>query len=173
MKSTFSLALTLAVALAAPCAHAAVDCLTVAASSAQQHAGAFAGRFQATQVLDVDLSVLFSARAAGRLAGDHVVEVRVYTPKGNLYQSIELPFTADSGRRNQERRLPGHPEPLALRGLAAATLNRSLFFAVKATLPVAGTPILNNSLYGQWTAEAFVDGASAACGPKGTFTISE
>jgi hypothetical protein len=41
------------------------------------------------------------------------------------------------------------------------------------TLPVAGTSIVSNSLYGEWTAEAVVEDEGAACAQPMTFTITE
>ena len=39
------------------------------------------------------------------------------------------------------------------------------------TLPVAGTAIMSNSLYGRWTVEPFLDGAS--CGITRSFVLHQ
>jgi hypothetical protein len=114
--------------------------------------------------------VLFAQAVARRQTGDHVVEVKVYSPKGNLYQSISIPFTASAVAAGAERRLEGYPEPVAVQKLGPITVNGVNSMAVKVTLPVAGTPVVNNSLYGTWKVNAFVDGAATFC--KGSFAIT-
>jgi hypothetical protein len=40
-----------------------------------------------------------------------------------------------------------------------------------ARLPVAGTTIVNNSLYGTWKAEAYFEGERTACAKARSFVI--
>ena len=42
---------------------------------------------------------------------------------------------------------------------------------VTTRLPVAGTTIVNNSLYGTWKAEAFFEGERTACAKPRSFVI--
>jgi hypothetical protein len=75
------------------------------------------------------------------------VEVKLFTPRGTLYQV--LPATADassSSEAGKKRRRPRH------RG-------RSL----TALVPLAGTQITTYALFGEWRAEAYVDGADSPC----------
>jgi hypothetical protein len=173
MKRTMFLVLAVLTGSASFVAAAEPQCVGVTAGSAAQRGRPATPVFSATQVVDVDLDVLFSPAAALRLTGHHVVEVRIYSPKGNLYQSISVPFSFDRTNRPRERRLDDYPEPVALRTPVARTYNRSRHYGVAVTLPVAGTPILNNSLYGLWTATAFIDGARSACGAPMKFRITQ
>jgi hypothetical protein len=173
MKRTMFLVLAAVTSSASFSAAAAEpQCIGVTAGSAAQRGRPVTPVFSATQVVDVDLEVLFSPAAALRLTGHHVVEVKIYSPKGNLYQSISIPFSFDRNRP-LERRLDDYPEPVALRTPVARTYNRSRHYGVAVTLPVAGTPILNNSLYGLWTATAFIDGARSTCGAPMKFRITQ
>jgi hypothetical protein len=43
---------------------------------------------------------------------------------------------------------------------------------VTARLPVAGTTIVNNSLYGTWKAEAYLVGEQTACARARSFVIN-
>lgn len=148
-------------------------CLALATSSPQQAGGAFASTFSATQVIDVDLTVLFTQGVANQLSGDHVLEVRMFTPRGNLYQSIAVPFSNDRSKTGQKNSIPGYPQPVAVKVLKETTFQNGRHYGVNVTLPVAGTPILNNSLYGTWTAQAFVDGERLPCSQPTSFTITQ
>ena len=88
-----------------------------------------------------------------KLTGHHSLEFKIYTPKGNLYQSMTLQFDADApipeGARRRSRR----------------------FQDVNAVLPVAGTSIVTSSMYGTWTVEAFLDGDERRCSRPRRFLI--
>ena len=106
-------------------------------------------KFSAAEIMDIQLQALVSRQ----LTGHHSLEFKVYTPKGNLYQSMTLQFDADApipeGTRRRSRR----------------------FLPVNAVLPVAGTSIVTSSMYGTWKVEAFLDGSNRRCSHPRKFTI--
>lgn len=106
--------------------------------------------FSASQILDLELSVTLSR--AARDAG--TVDLKIYTPKGHLYQTITVPIASDEAKQKESRE--------------RRQSKRS--FAV-ATLPVAGTTIVTSSLYGTWRVEAHLDGGTNPCGRAQQFTI--
>ena len=105
-------------------------------------------QFSAANIMDLELEVRFPRK----LTGQHELELKVYTPKGNLYQSMSIPFSADE------------EEP-------ATGRMRRRTKKVRATLPVAGTSIVTHSLYGKWKVEAFLDGADKRCTSPRSFVI--
>ncbi len=105
--------------------------------------------FSAAAILDLKLEATLSPAVKGQ----HQVEFKVYTPKGHLYQSLTA-MTASSAAAQGGRTRGG-------KKTAAAVM-----------LPVAGTTIVTNSLYGQWKVEAFLDGErDAACAKPLSFVI--
>jgi len=105
-------------------------------------------KFSAHKIVDLELEVRFPKK----LTGQHELELKIFTPKGNLYQSMSIPFSADE------------PEAVTGRKRRKAT-------KVGTTLPVAGTSIVANSLYGRWKVEAFLDGAEKRCTRPQKFVI--
>ena len=104
--------------------------------------------FSATEVLDLEFQVLVRPDL---LAG-RGLELKILTPKGHLYPTLALPAPSDPAD--------------------AAPQRRSRYRTVTARLPVAGTTIVNNSLYGAWKAEAFVAGERTACARPRSFVIN-
>jgi hypothetical protein len=102
--------------------------------------------FSAAEVLDLEFQVLIRPDL---LAG-RSLELKILTPKGHLYQTLDLP--APSEAPDAEKR-------------------RSRYRTVTARLPVAGTTIVNNSLYGTWKAEAYLAGERTACAKPRSFLI--
>lgn len=105
-------------------------------------------KFSASEILDLELQVLVSRR---KLDGDHRLELKVYTPSGNLYQSLSVPFTIGEEISTGTR--------------------RGRYQMLTTTLPVAGTSIVTSSLYGTWKVEAFLDGATGRCTAPRKFVI--
>lgn len=99
-------------------------------------------RFSAAQTLDVRLEAV---PRRGALA-DAILELRVYTPRGHLYQTV--------------RALP-----------AAVGASGGKAAPWTAVLPLAGTSIVNSSLYGQWRVEPHLDGSLRPCGPAERFWV--
>ncbi len=75
-----------------------------------------------------------------------LVIFRVVTPRGHLYQEIPAVHRPQGDRRRS---------------------------TLSATLPVAGTAIPTNSLYGSWRIAPYLDGSSEPCAPATVFTILE
>lgn len=150
----------------------AQGCVGLATSSDQRNGGKLEQTFSARSIADVDLWVLFTPGSAKRFASDHAVEVRIFTPGGYLYQSIAIPFTSDSVSR-KPRKLDGYPHAMPVRKLKEITTSTGRQLGVSVRLPVAGTSIVANSLYGQWSAEAYVDGEPIRCSRPATFVIQE
>lgn len=145
-------------------------CVAVTVGSPQKNGGRFDTAFSATQVIDVDFSIVFTPGAAHQFAGDHLVEFRIYGPRGHLYQSMTIPFSADAAN-GRKVAVPSYPAPLESKTLAPTQYNGAQHMYVAATLPVAGTSIVTNGLYGAWSAQAYVDGDPVACSQAARFTI--
>jgi hypothetical protein len=131
--------------------------------------------FSATQILDLQ----FRTTLARPLKGQHVLELKVYTPKGHLYQVLTVPFSAP---------LPTMPAPKPMRleptveskGKGPANRVAKPVVddpdqppSVAATFPVGGTAIVTSSLYGHWTVTPHLDGSLDACGPARQFRIEQ
>jgi hypothetical protein len=132
------------VAAAAPNRATTSPCtVTVSSPAAPQTKTDRPPKFPAAVVEDLRLELkLSSSTYDGLAAGEHVAELRVFTPRGRLYQSLEVRFT----------KVGAQP-------------------TLAAVLPVAGTSIVQNSVYGDWRVEARLDGAAAVCGSAAAFTI--
>src|SRR5512138_3392757 len=59
--------------------------------------------FPASRIADLELEAVFG----GRLLGSHVLELKLFTPRGHLYQVLTVPFSGTRGGRR--RKLPGNP----------------------------------------------------------------
>jgi len=118
--------------------------------------------FSARQILDLNFRVrLASSDTPGTL------EMRYYTPSNHLYQSVLVPIAAEASVE-AERSLQGYPFPVKVAKVepepdAKARGAASLRTVAAPAFPVAGTMIVNNSLYGTWRAEAWPEGASVPC----------
>ena len=152
-------------------------CLAVAVSSPE--APKKRGPFSATKILDLQ----FGAVLRKRLTGEHVIHLKVYTPKGHLYQQIDVPFSgavtaagatgAEVASAPRMRRVDGYPQPLAEQSLVAVKTSAGRGYQVTARLPVAGTSIMTSSLYGKWKVVPHLDGSLKACGAATAFTITQ
>jgi len=87
----------------------------------------------------------------------HTLEFRVRAPRGFLYQSLAVPVSAP----------PAAPAARTQHRVTPAPQRSTV--GVSATLPVAGTAITTNSLYGRWSVEPLLDGAP--CGAARFFTL--
>ena len=123
-------------------------------------------RFSVTKILDLTFTVLFPAR----IGGDHLVELRVFTPDAQLYRSLAMPF-ASGGQADATRSVDGYARPLPQQPLTQEARGRGLFAAASTTFPVAGTDIVSSGLYGRWRVEAYLDGAEQRCAPAAWFTL--
>jgi len=128
-------------------------------------------RFSATQILDLE----FRVSLPGRVTGEHRLDVKVYAPDQQLYQTLTVPFRGpdEAPFRLMRRKLSGHLQPIAEVESEAAIVGRDRRTIVTVVLPVAGTSIVASSLYGQWSAAAFLDESPRPCGPAARFVIAE
>jgi hypothetical protein len=148
-------------------------------------------KFSSRKVLDLQLQ----ARLRSDLRGDHLLQLKVLTPGGFLYQVITVPFVGtapapDAGERETrartgaaaraparlpDRNVPGYPRPLPVQKLSPVVGDSTARtqYAVQANLPVAGTSITLGSLYGAWTVQTYLDGQPDPCGPATRFTIRD
>lgn len=144
------------------------DAVLVDSPQSTDRKGRFTPTFSATRILDLEFDTVLSRS----VAGSHLLQLKLYTPKGHLYQVLSLPFTiaAGDGRRPAAKRwVDGYPQPLDEQSAKPVRFEGTLRRGVSATLPVAGTSIMTNSLYGQWMVEPHLDGQR--CGPARTFVI--
>jgi len=132
-----------------------------------------ASSFSATKVLDIQFAIIFSKEIAKQFANAHNVEFRVYTPQGNLYQSITIPITNDPVRAGERHRIPGYPDLVPVQVLQSINHGNGKGMFATVTLPVAGTPIVSTSLYGEWRAEAVVEDEVTPCSTPATFVITQ
>jgi len=132
------------------------------------------GEFSAREVADLE----FRVQPDGRLTGEHVLTLRVYTPRGYLFRTIDVPVNADvepgkGPRGPQARRLPGYPYPVpVVRPVEVASPGGvGTRQEVRVRFPVAGTTIVTSGLYGVWRVEASWDGARTPCTAPVSFRI--
>jgi hypothetical protein len=106
--------------------------------------------FSAAEVLDLEFQIVVPANTS--LAG-RPLELKLFTPKGHLYQTLAVPAASTAS------------------GTAGTPKRRPRYQTLTARLPVAGTTIVNNSLYGTWKAEAYLEGERTACAKARSFII--
>ena len=128
------------------------------------------------------VDLLLRPRLRQDLRGQHVMQLKVFTPGGFLYQVITLPFvSATPDARGQSaaapppRVVPGSPRPLEVQRLVPASSGSGTRseYELRARLPVAGTSIALSSLYGTWSVQPYIDGQTEPCGPATRFTIRD
>jgi hypothetical protein len=156
------------------------QCLAVAVSSPETPSARVS--FSATRILDLQLGTVLRSR----ISGEHVLNLKVYTPKGHLYQQFDVPFrgsgvgtaggvaseVSEAGPRM--RRVDGYPQLLPEQDLVAArTPSGQRGYRVSARLPVAGTSIMTSSLYGKWKVVPYIDGDVKPCGAATAFSITQ
>jgi hypothetical protein len=129
--------------------------------------------FSATRILDLELR----AHVRPLPAGPHLLELKLYTPHGHLYQVLPVAFEGAGAASAGDAAAPQAPWQAAYRGLPlqAAPLvraQRAVRHRVVATLPVAGTSIVAASLFGRWRVDAHLDGAVDSCGTPAFFRLA-
>ncbi len=133
--------------------------------------------FSSRQTLDLVLR----PRVRRVAQGDHLMEVKIFTPGGFLYQSIAVPFVAavqttqgQQASAPPARVVPGYPRPLEVQQLVPArSPGGPIEYELQARLPVAGTSITQSSIYGTWSVQTFLDGQAEPCGPVTRFKIRD
>jgi hypothetical protein len=160
-------------------------CIAIDVVAAEQERRATRKRsFSATETLDLELRTWLRTRR--QTEGDHVLRLKLFTPRGYLYQEMTVPFHADppparwwrwrqdeNGVEAYEptRTLPGFSTPVSVQKTRWVWKGRRPFNQVTARLPVAGTSITMGSLFGRWTVVPFLDDETAPCGRSRTFVI--
>jgi hypothetical protein len=94
--------------------------------------------FSAGEAKDLTIEVTLSEDAATR-----PVQVKLFTPRGRLYQVLDA--VAEGNRTARPTRSRRHERILV------------------AQLPVAGTQVTAHALFGEWRAEVHLDGAETPC----------
>ncbi len=122
--------------------------------------------FSATKILDLTFTVLFPST----MDGQHLVELRVFTPDAQLYRSLAMPV-ARSAAPNATRRVEGYARPLPQQALKQVARGSGRFASASTTFPVGGTDIVSSGLYGRWRVEAYLDGAQQRCAPAASFSL--
>lgn len=143
-------------------------CQGLAVSSARE-GGQAATAFSATRSIDLT----FTTRFRKGFSGDHVLELHVFTPDGNLYRKLVTPVTTDSRDPPREIKVPGHRRPLPEQQLRPLGFPRDAPLIANVAFPVAGTDIVSAGLYGTWRVETRLDGGRTACSLSSTFTLTE
>ncbi len=123
-------------------------------------------KFSATEILDLDFTVKLA-----RVTGEHLLRVDLSTPKGHPYQSLTVPFSTEASAAGALRSVAGFPRPLEVRATETTMYEGQAVPSVVVQLPVAGTPIVHSALYGKWTATAYLDDETEACGRSRRFRI--
>jgi hypothetical protein len=160
--------LTLAAAPALEARDSSLQCTVLPVTSPQQRPLLVSPPFSATRILDVVFHVL----TPRQLRGDHALDIKVYTPKGHLYQTLSTRFPAVAASASVTRAfsLATLIRPERVHTVRYAGLKRQL---VSARLPVAGTHIVSHSLYGSWRIAPHLDGSLAPCGEGRSFSIEQ
>lgn len=114
-------------------------------------------QYSAIRILDLDLTVVF----VEGFSGDHLVHLKLLTPKGHHYQTLSAQFASNPVSGDSLRRVEGYPRPLAVHPLYEA--NAASLPHATMSIPVGGSMIVTNSIFGTWTAEAYLDDQSEIC----------
>ncbi|MBP7866928.1 MAG: hypothetical protein KA419_13375 [Acidobacteria bacterium] len=143
-------------------------CVMILAGSAEETPGTWGTAFSATRTVDLTFTVVFRKN----LRGEHLLELRVFTPQGDLYQSISGQV-AEEGKKAEKRKVPGYAMPRLQWVPTPISHGDRRGLKVDVPFPVGGTLIQTSSLYGQWRVEAYVDGARIPCTEPLHFWITE
>jgi hypothetical protein len=114
-----------------------------------------------------------------------VLRLKLFTPRGYLYQELTVPFHSDPPRRwwrwgrnndggesfKPTRTLPGFSSSVNVQKTRWTWRGRRRYEQIRARLPVAGTSITLGSLYGRWTVVPYLDDETAPCGRSRRFVI--
>ena len=145
---TFAVGSAIALAIAAGASAApksASPCVAVlVASSEETPKGGWGTKFSVTNTTDLTFTAVFLEG----FTGEHLVELRVFTPRGFLYRSMAVPAVIE-GSASGTRKVPGYPHPVRVKGGAKFAYQGSTLWKVDLPFPLGGTDIGKNSLYGR------------------------
>jgi len=146
----------------------ATPCYMVLASSAEETGGRWASEFSAAKTVDLTLTVVLEKAPTK----EQVLELRIFAPSGNLYQSLACPV-ALPGRKAELRPVPGYPRPKKQLVPRTLTYEGKRYYRVDFAFPVGGTMITSNGLYGKWQIVPYLDGQPIPCGKPALIAIRE
>lgn len=118
------------------------------------------------EIIDIDFVIGFD----GPLTGDHLLELRIRTPNGHIFQTLTTPITTNA-QSVGETSVAGFPRPLPVQLLEPESVRGRSLPSAEVPFPVGGTTIATNSLFGLWSVEPFLDGHSVACGEVARFIV--
>lgn len=125
--------------------------------------------FVVSQIEDLEFRVLFTLPPPG----EHLLTLRLLTPRRHLYQVVDVPFSLDPRRTaRKEVAVSGYPRPVAVKAVEKRAEGQGWRWGVSATLPVAGTLVVENSLYGTWQVEPYIDGETIPCVAPVSFDLA-
>lgn len=122
----------------------------------------------ATFSASAEEDIVFAVRLPKQLPEQPVLVLTVLLPDDFTYQVLEVPIAVD-GKRGRQRRMVGYPHPVDERPIKATKDNDRV---VEVSLPVGGTAISSNSLYGEWRVRAAITGGPT-CQEATRFVITE
>lgn len=125
--------------------------------------------FSVQKIEDAQLLVLFDTP----VAGEHLLEVKLMTPRGHHYQTMAVPIATAASERGTRRPVPTYPRPLEVQVLDSYETRGGARQGTPVFVPVAGTAIVTSSLYGQWQVQLLLDGEPMTCKVRNTFTLTE
>ena len=143
-------------------------CVTIlVASSEETPKNGWGTKFSVAKTTDLTFTAVFLQG----FTGEHLVELRVFTPRGFLYRSMTVPAVV-AGSASGTRTVRGYPRPIPVKGSSRFVYQGSTLWKVDIPFPVGGTDIGKNSLYGTWQVQAYLDGSPNPCGAATTFRIT-
>jgi hypothetical protein len=126
------------------------------------------GSLSARKVEDLTLTVYFLTA----VQGDHLLELKLLTPRGHLYETLTAPISSDPAARG-EREVANYPRPLPVQGLQTTTTREGTFASTSMIFPVGGTAIVANALYGRWRVDVLLDHQPITCNMTNSFVLKE
>ena len=105
------------------------------------------------------------------MTGDHVVNVKLTTPGGFLYQQVDVPITLNTVREPATRSVPGYPRPLTVVQVDQNRSPRPNTGVISIAIPLAGTTITQNALFGKWSVDVDLDFEPKTCTGAVVFEI--
>lgn len=119
--------------------------------------------FRASVVTDLRFSVLFPPGT--RFEGTEILTLKIRTPRGHLYRTLEAPVAASSVTAGTDgtRYVRGYPFPLRESATTEVKTAQGPFVSVVSPpFPVGGTTIATASLYGSWSVEVMIESGGNA-----------
>ncbi len=117
-----------------------------------------------TEFSDLRMRVRFKPE----IVGDHLLELRLITPRGHHYQTLTAAISTSTELAGARRAVAGFPRALPVQVLQPVQVSSEApdeptQLGTELSIPVAGTTIVTSSLYGTWRIEVFLDGSEITC----------